>query len=92
MVSVTPSQSSVEYVIRDENDNIKEVHVPGDAERKANITRAAQLLNKIRAEKALERKMLRAAINLESLYVRKVKNRKRDKLAKASRKKNRRRK
>ncbi len=87
MVPVDNSKS-VEYVISDPQGHT-EVHVPGDEARVAAIRRGGDLLHKIRAQKQLEKRMLRAAIKLESLVVRKTKNRKRDKLAKASRKTNR---
>jgi hypothetical protein len=81
----------LEYNFLDDNGAVVESHAANDsaAQSKANIKRAAELLNQIRNREQIEKKMLRAAINLENLYTRKQKNRKRDKLAKAARKRNR---
>lgn len=83
--------AKVEYGFRDEAGNV-ETHVAGGntlSAHEAAVKRAGQLLYQVRMQKLQEKRMLRAAINLEELYKRKVKNRKKNKLAKASRKRNR---
>jgi len=81
---------SPEYVITT-TDGQQETIVPGTnaPTTQDNIARAGQLLHQIRMKEKFDRLMARAGRNKHTLNVKTAKNRKRGKLAKASRKANR---